>query len=100
MDRREALSAELKQFVKTLYYQPPSNISMSYDCIVYTKMQPKQEKANNYNYIHQQKWQLTLIERTVDTGIAEKIRDHFMKCSIINYFAKDNLYHTIIELYY
>lgn len=100
MDRRLLLSAELHKFMDNVYYEPPENMTLQYDCIIYKKDPDYQEKANNYNYISVDRYAITVVERKVDTGVAQAIRDHFPACTITNTFVSDSLHHTLLKLYF
>lgn len=99
-NRRLKLATKLEEFCSNCYYQPPSNVTMKYPCIIYSKEAPLQSKANNFNYVSVDKYSLTIVELKVDTGVAEKIRDAFKTAKITQKYIVDRLYHTKIELYY
>lgn len=97
---RYALHEELLEFTDAVYFQPPSNIKMTYPCIVYHKIPKIKENANDRWYFKKQGYQITVIDRDPDSLIADDLEDHFQYCSISQYFVNDNLHHVNLELYY
>lgn len=100
MGDRLALHDELLRFVPNVYFQPPSNVRMVYPCIVYSKTDKVIKFGNNKRYFSKQVYQIMLVERVPDSGVADDIEGSFQNCSIEQYYTMDNLNHTIIELYY
>lgn len=97
---RLELHNELLKHVDNVYFQPPSNIRMTYPCIVYSKTPKLKEFGNNEYYIKRQGYQLTVIDRDPDSLIADDLEDNLEYCSISQIFTNDNLHHTTLELYY
>jgi hypothetical protein len=83
-----------------VYFQPPSNITMKYPCIVYNKTGKYKTSANDATYQKMQEYQLTVIEKDPDGIIADLVEDFFQYASTGQYFVTDNLNHTTINLYY
>jgi hypothetical protein len=100
MGNRIELQAELVKFMSNVYFQPPSNITISYPCIVYSKTQKSTQRANDGMYLSKQGYQITLIEKNPDSEIANEIESHFQYCEISQHFVTDNLHHTTLNLYY
>lgn len=100
MGNRSELHNELLNFTPNVYFQPPSNLQLSYPCIIYDKTPSHKNIANNGVYIRVQGYDLTVVEKTPDNIIAEEIETSFQYCSITQYFKKDNLNQTKIKLYY
>lgn len=99
-NKRLELAIKLEDFCPNCYYQPPSDITMKYPCIIYNKDTPLQSNANDFNYISIDKYILTIVEYKADTGVAEKIRDAFRTARISQKYIADRLHHTKIELYF
>lgn len=100
MGSRLELHAELVKFLPNVYFQPPSNITMVYPCIVYNMTPSDIERANNGIYLSTQGYQLTVIDKNPDSDVAKRIQSQFPSCEISQYFVSDNLNHTTLSLYY
>lgn len=100
MDSRTKLHALLVEFADNVYFQPPSNIRLTYPCIVYSKIRKDDTHANNNTYVSVQAYQLTVIDQDPDSIIADAIEVSFEMCSITAYFTRDNLNQTTLTLYY
>lgn len=100
MGSRLDLHNELLKFLPNVYFQPPSNIQMTYPCIVYNKTGKNRHFGNDVIYLSQQGYNITVIETNPDSAIADGIEMHFPYCGINQYFITDNLYHTSLSLYY
>ena len=98
-NKRLLLHQRLFVFANNLYFQPPSNVSMKYPCIVYEKATPDKRNANDRTYISSEEYQITVIERDPDSTTADDIVAVLPYSAISNRFVTDNLYHTIIKLY-
>lgn len=100
MPSRLELHSELVTFLPNVYFQPPSTLTMKYPCIVYNKTGKNRHFGNDVIYLSQQGYQITVIDANPDSVVADNIEKHFQHCAINQYFAADNLNHTIINLYY
>lgn len=99
MSRLE-LHDKLLEILPNVYFQPPSNIILKYPCIVYNKTPKYKRFANGGVYFSKQGYQLTVIENNPDSEVADVIESRFPHCAINQYFTKDNLNHTTLNLYY
>lgn len=100
MGSRLELHNELTQFFPNVYFQPPSNIQMTYPCIVYNKTGRNRHFGNDVIYLSQQGYKLMVIEYNPDSDVADRIESHFEYCGIDQYYTVDNLNHTTLSLYY
>lgn len=98
MGSRLDLHSELVKFLPNVYFQPPSNIQMSYPCIVYNKTSKEKQLASNTVYLERQGYNITVIDRNPDSDIADRIERKFQYCDIIQYYVSDNLNHTVLKL--
>lgn len=101
MDRRLKLQKTLVDILgsNNVYYQPPSNISLQYPCIIYAKETVNVVHADNVNYKNLTQYQVTVIDRNPES----KIPDDILKlplCSHNTRFVKDNLNQDIFTLYF
>lgn len=84
-----------------VYFQPPSNKTMSYPCIVYAHDNAKTEFAGNHPYSRAKRYQLTVIDRNPDSGMS--LSDEIAQLPLSNLnriFTADNLHHYVFNLYY
>lgn len=82
-----------------VYFQPPSNVSMKYPCIVYRRDYAKAEFADNEPYKHRKRYQVTVIDPNPDSDIPDKVAKLPM-CSFDRFFTADNLNHDIYNLFF
>lgn len=90
----------LKEFSDNVYYQPPSNITLTYPCIIYNKNGKDRNYGNNAIYLGTQKYSLTVIDRDPDSIIADLLEDNLQYCAIVDNYVSDNLNHTSLTLYF
>lgn len=100
MGSRLELHDELLQFIPNVYFQPPSDIQMSYPCIVYDKLPHMRHFANDVIYLSQQEYKITLIEHNPDSDVAKRMEKHFQYCGINQHYKIDGLNHTHLSLFY
>ena len=99
MSRLE-LHSKLIEYTNNVYFQPPSNIRMSYPAIVYSKTPKFKEFGNDRVYIKKQGYQVTVMDKDPDSLIADDLEEDFQYCSISQYFTNDSIHHVTLELYY
>lgn len=97
VDLHEILCAALGS--RNVYFQPPTEFKMTYDCIVYKREKIDSRYANNKPYHHTKRYSVTVIYRDPESPIPDKIADLPM-CSHDRYFVSDNLHHDVFTLYY
>lgn len=100
MVKRIELHNKLKTILPNVYFQPPSNVRLTYPCIVYHKSPPEVKMANDTIYNRTQEYQLTIIDQNPDSDTADRILGMFPYCTIGSYSIVDNLNHTTLNLYY
>lgn len=84
---------------RNVYFQPPSNVQMSYPCIVYALDNAKTDFADNSPYSRAKRYQVTVIDRNPDTLIPDDIAQ--LPLSNMNrIFTADNLHHYVFDLYF
>jgi len=99
MATRAELSEVLHTLADNVYFQPPATVQMKYPCIVYNRKPHQIAHADNRPYRKDTLWQLTVIDRSPDSSIAEAIEElPGIKCDAN--FAQDNLHHYVYSLYY
>lgn len=97
---RLALHERLLDFSENVYFQPPSNISLTYPCIIYHKNGKDRNYGNDKLYLGTQRYSLTVIDRDPDSTIADELEENLQYCTITDNYTVDNLNHTSLTLYY
>ena len=102
MDRRPQLHQLL---VKTagkdvkVYFQPPSNVTMTYPCLVYERSKAETRFADNNPYRYTKRYTVTVIDRDPDSEIPDRVAKLPM-CTHSTFFVADNLNHDIFDIYF
>lgn len=74
---------------------------MQYPCIVYELNGVDVKYASNIKYNTIKEWTVTYICKSVkDRPVGDQILNGFDYSSFVNEFVKDNLYQTVIKLYF
>lgn len=102
MGNRIELQSELEEILGTrnVYYQPPESKKIIYDCIIYQKKDIWAKHADDFKYVMQDCYELTIIYRDPDSDLTKRILDHFQYSNFNRHFTSDNLNHDVITLYY
>lgn len=86
--------------ISNVYFQPPPNIQMQFDCIVYELSDIHTMRADNKHYIGHKRYTVTLITKKYDEAITEALMKKFDMISFSRSFKTDNLYHYVFDLYF
>lgn len=100
-DRRKELQAKLEELLgsRNVYFQPPENFKMKYDCIVY-KRDPKDNRhADNRVFAQRQGWMITHISTSPISPEVQKLSE-LPTCRPEQSFVSDNLYHNVFHIYF
>lgn len=100
MGSRLELHDELLLLCPNVYFQPPSNIQMTYPCIVYNKSNVTHLYASDVKHFSKQEYRAMVIDRDPDSEIANQMEANFVYCEIDQYYTKDNLNHAVLTLHY
>lgn len=102
MASRLKLQEELEKVLgtKNVYFQPPENVKMEYDAIVYSLSDIFTRKADDKRYIKHKRYDITVISRNPDNGIADSLLNAFNYIGFDRRFISDNLYHDALTLYF
>lgn len=82
-----------------VYFQPPSNIEMTYPCIVYERDYASDQHADNKLYRHTKRYQVTFIGEDPDSNVPDKLAELPMS-KFARHFAADDLNHDVYNIYY
>lgn len=85
---------------RNVYYQPPESKLMEYPCIRYSKSDIDILNANDRVYKKVDQYEVIVMDFDPDSTIADRILDHFPMCRFDRSYPSDNIYHTIITLYF
>jgi len=100
-NRRE----ELQQILETalgsanVYFQPPENIKLVYPCIIYSRDFESTRHADDQPYNTSQRYMVMVVDRNPDSLIPGKIST-LRLCKFERAYTKDNLNHTVYNIYY
>lgn len=83
-----------------LYFQPPADVRLSYDCVIYEMTDIETRHADNANYKLDTRYTITVITRNPDSKIGVDILKGIPKSSFDRRFVTENLYHDIITVYW
>lgn len=100
-ERRIELGRMLAEILgnSNIYYQPPSNVQMSYPCIKYSKLKPSTTNANNKKYTVTNCYEIIVIDRKPDNPAIDKLME-LPYCSFDRHYTADNLNHDVLNIYY
>jgi hypothetical protein len=101
MAPRQELQDLLKEILGTdnVYFQPPTNVVLSYPCIIYKRDLSRTQFADNAPYQRHIRYQVTVIDRDPDSGIPEKVAALPM-CLFDRFYTADNLNHDVFNLFF
>ena len=102
MASRLKLHEELCEILGTnkVYFNPPPSVRMTYPSIKYSKSNLDQKFANNKTYTSMSGYEVIVIDPNPDSDIPDKIVGHFERCRFDTSYIADNLYHTVLTIYY
>lgn len=84
---------------RNVYYQPPASVRMHYPAIVYERENIQITHADNFPYLHDYAYKITVIDEDPDSELIEKIA-LLDNCRFSRHFTSDNLNHDVFTLYY
>lgn len=101
MASRLELQEELEKLFgsKNVYYQIPESRKMSYPAIKYSKSKIDTRKANNSTYSKLTRYEITVISKTPDHPVIDKLLE-LPYCSYDRPYKADGLNHDVLTLYY
>ena len=101
MSRRVELQTILENLLgsENVYFQPPENLKMKYDCIRYSRSNFKPIFADNIPYYLHDCYQVIAIYKNPDSDLPKKIAMLPM-CAHVRAYTADNLNHDVFILYY
>lgn len=102
MDSRIELQTNLEAVLgsRNVYFQPPESLKLKYPAFVYDLTDIITNRADDKNYIRNNRYKLTLIHTDPDNELKDSILDEFNHISFDRVYASDGLYHYVYDLYY
>jgi hypothetical protein len=87
---------------RNVYYDPPENVKMQYDCIVYSLSQVSQVYANNFTYTYSPGCLITIITRTPEAQarIVDELMKTFPYAGWDRAYMIDHLHHAVVSIYF
>lgn len=82
-----------------VYFQPPTNVVMTYPCLVYKRDAADTKFADNKPYGHRKRYQVTLIDKNPDSGVYDKLAALPM-CRFDRHYTADNLNHDVFTIFF
>lgn len=82
-----------------VYFQPPSNVAMTYPCIRYKRDGAQTQFADNTPHRFTQRYQVTVIDRDPDSIIPSLVAK-LPLCRFDRFYAADDLNHDIYTLFF
>ena len=107
MDRRLNLQQKLKRMYTKVtgkssdgkvYFQPPSNVRLSYPCILYKLIEMPIDHANNFPYKIEHCYELEIIDSDPLSRLREEMAKQFT-CRPVRFFTSDNLNHYVFHVF-
>ena len=99
MRDRQELQDILVAITPHVYFQPPTNLSMEYPCIVYSRDTIQTDFSGNQPYNRMRRYSITVIDRNPDSAIVDAV-GALERCSHSRSFKADDLNHDVFQLYY
>lgn len=101
MDRRLVLHEILVdiQGDRHVYFQPKSNVTMKYPCIIYQLDDNDIKYADNRPWSHTKRYQVTVVDRDPDSVTPDKVA-LLPTVSFSRAYTEDNLNHTVYNVYH
>lgn len=102
MGTRLELQATLEELAGTgvrVYFQPPSNTSMTYPCVIYERSNEDTKYANDGPYLRKKRYTVTVIDQNPDSLIPDRVAS-LPLCSYSRGFKTSNLNHDAYNLYF
>lgn len=101
MSNRTDLQALFEEILESpnVYFQPPENKRIEYDCIIYSVSNRDIRHANNNPYKHDVAYQVIVIYKNPDSDLPKKISS-LPTCRFDRSYKKDNLNHEVFTLYW
>lgn len=85
---------------RSVYFNPPETVKLSYRCIVYSRTGVYRTSANDVTYNKMNEYQLVVIDTTPDCELPDELMSYFPMCTFVRSYVSNGLYHFVLRLYY
>ena len=101
VDRRLELDAILRNILgnNNTYFEPPTNLTMQYPCIRYSRSHMDATYANNKAYLKNKRYELILIYEDADDDLPDKLMDE-LTVTHDRHYVTDDLHHDVFTMYF
>ena len=99
MAPRLQLQTLLESITEHVYFQPPTNLTMEYPCIVYSRDASWTEHADNRPYARLKRYQVTVVDRNPDSELPDMVED-LPSCRFDRHFTASDLHHSVFTLFF
>lgn len=96
---RLQLHKRLKVLTPNVYYQPMTNVTLKYPCIVYQPLDDNVIHADNLAYNRKIGYQVTVLYTDADNDISDQIILTIPYASWQTHMISDNVYHDVLKVY-
>ncbi len=100
MRDRAELSKRLHELCENCSFQPGTNTTLKYPCIVYEINDVDIDKADNRPYITHDVYTITHIYKSPSSNLRNEMLNAFDFISYNRQFKTDGLYHDVYTLYF
>ena len=83
---------------QNVYFQPPENTKIKYPCILFELNDVNTRKADDMDYLSNDRYAVTLIHRDPENTVWREIKK-LAYCDLDRIYVADNLYHYVFTLY-
>jgi hypothetical protein len=102
MRPRKELNDIFKQILGNdhVYFQPPENVKLKYDCIIYSLDSGDIQFADNKSYHYMRRYDVLYICKNPDSELIDKIPQSFPLIRFNRFYASEGLNHYSYTLYF
>lgn len=84
---------------RSVYFNPPETVRMTYPAIVYERSDIDNMHADNLPYIRNYRYMLTVIDKNPDSAHVDAV-SMLPSCSYDRHYVADNLHHDVFTIYF
>ena len=89
----------LKEITPNVYYQAPTNITMEYPCIKYSRNSINNKYGSDEVHIQNRSYTVVVMDYNPDSEISNKI-SKLPKAKFNTFFTSDRINHYVYTIYY
>ena len=99
--RRTALQADLESIpgIKKVYFQPPSNVTIQYPCIIYSFDDMRNVTAANKDYLERDKYTVALLTKDPFPNEMLSLIKNIPYSSFDRQYSSDNIHHFVYTIH-